>query len=388
MAEANADQVTLAYIEETTFKTARTGSNLQKLRFTGEDLGQDTSTTRSAEIRDDRQTSEIIRTSTGASGTISTELNLTTYSDWLASGLMDSAWSAAVTETSSAIYFTAPSTINHQGSFAQTYVAGQWIKVSGAAAAANNGYFKIASVASGAITLDQATLSTAAATPSITLLQGPYIENGTNLDTYNIERTYGGLGGDLELLLGMAIDSVSLEVAPESIVTAGFGFIGSSASSIGASVGTGYTEAGTTGPVNAVEDVTAIQQSSTYAAHASTAFSLNLSNNLRTRMEIGTLGAVSLGSGKTSVSGSLSAYYSDNATFDKYINFTDTSLAIIMEDGESTPNAMIIDLPSVKFTNGRRTAGGENSDIIATMDWEAFRNPTEDITIRIARFPS
>ena len=392
MAEATADQVILAYIVETTYKTAVSGSNLQKIRFTGEDLGQDTSSTRSAEIRDDRQTSDMIRTNIGASGTVNVELNLSTFSTWLASALMDSAWAAPLTGDAADIdiSFATGNIITHATGFAETYIVGQWIKVSGAANAENNGYFKVSAYTSTQITVTHPSggsgMVNEAAGASVTIIQGAYIENGTTLDTYNIERTYGDLSSELELLLGMAIDTMSIEISPENIITASFGFIGSSADSITSSNGSGYDEAGTTSPANAVEDVVSIQDNGT--VRAATAFSLNLSNNLRSRMEIGTLGAVSLGAGKISVSGSMTSYYSSKAVLDKYIDWTDSNLAIILEDSESTPNGLIIYLPQVKYTNGRRVAGGENTDIMGAVDFEAYRDATEDITIRIARFPT
>ena len=379
---AIADQVKLAYVVETSY-AAGMGGAFQELRYVSEDFGQDTSTKRSAEIRSDRQTENVIRTSIGATGTLNAELSLNTFNDFILSAVCDTAWSTALTETSSAIYFTAPSTINHQGSFAQTYVAGQWIKVSGAASNANNGYFKIASVASGALTLDQTTIVTAAATPSITLTQGAYVEDGVTSRSYNIERTYGDLSSELALYKGMGVDTWDVSVSAENEVTTSFGFIGASENSETSSSAGSFVAATTTKPLNAIDDVSQIQETSAYTDSSATEFSFSLANGLRSRMQIGSLGPVSLGEGKIAVSGSMTSYYATKTIMDKYLNFTSSSLAIVFDDGT---NGLVVEFPQIQFTNGRRVAGGENTDIVAAMDFEAFRNTTEGVTIRVAKF--
>ena len=44
------------------------------------------------------------------------------------------------------------------------------------------------------------------------------------------------------------------------------------------------------------------------------------------------------------------------------------------------------DMPKVKYSSGQRVAGGQNSDIIADMEFTAVRCPSENITLRIAKF--
>jgi hypothetical protein len=70
--------------------------------------------------------------------------------------------------------------------------------------------------------------------------------------------------------------------------------------------------------------------------------------------------------------------------FQKYLDFTETSMDIIMVDKEG--NYYVFEMPSVVFTDGRRVAGGVNTDVIAELDYEAFRNPAADLQIIIHRF--
>jgi len=41
----------------------------------------------------------------------------------------------------------------------------------------------------------------------------------------------------------------------------------------------------------------------------------------------------------------------------------------------------------MRITDGTRPAGGLNTDVVGTFEWQAYMNPTEEISIRITRFP-
>jgi len=60
-------------------------------------------------------------------------------------------------------------------------------------------------------------------------------------------------------------------------------------------------------------------------------------------------------------------------------------LAVSLQDPAG--NGYIIDLPAVKYTAGQRVAGGPDDDVMVPLSWSAYAHATEDVTIRIARFP-
>jgi hypothetical protein len=79
-------------------------------------------------------------------------------------------------------------------------------------------------------------------------------------------------------------------------------------------------------------------------------------------------------------------YFSSNVLFDKYLSQDKTSLAIAVQDGAG--NGYIIEIPSIKITNGSRQAGGLNTDVVGDFEWQGFIDENEEISIRIARFPA
>lgn len=385
---ADVDSLQLAYIEETTYGALKTGSNLKKLRFTGESLRQDAQYITSNEIRADRQTADVKRTGLSASGGINLELSYGAYDDLLEAALLSADWAAAVTVTASTISAAASdNSFNDSGSGFGSLVAGEWIKVSGftgAGVTANNKIFKIVSKTSSKIVVSGGTLVDDAAGESVTIKQGAYIKNGTELRSFNIEKQFTDLSNVFAKLVGMCVDGFTLDVKTGAIITGGFTFVGKSESSAASSSGSGYDNAATAEVLNAVDDITAILEAQ--AAYDTTAFSLALKNNLRQRLQIGTLGAVSIGKGKVDITGTLHAYFSSSTTFDKWLNATPSSLAVVLDDAAG--NYYVIDLPKVKYTSGQRVGGGSNQDIIAELNFTAYRESTENVMIRIVRFPA
>lgn len=87
MALAASNRAQLRYKEETTFGVTPAG-NGKELRMTGESLAFSLTKTESAEIRPDRQTTDLIITSAAASGGINFELSYSEFDDLLQACLM------------------------------------------------------------------------------------------------------------------------------------------------------------------------------------------------------------------------------------------------------------------------------------------------------------
>ncbi len=392
---SDADQIALSYSEEVTFGVTPAIA-LQDTRITSESLGQDTETADSVELVTDRQVGEVVRTNIGASGDVAFELSYQTFDDWLIAALLaDAGFSAEVVVATADVTVSAASgdnSFNHSTGWDANPVVNEWIRVTGFVNAANNGFFKVLTPVTGTkIIVSGGTLVTEAITPSIDIKQGGSIVNGTTLKTYSLQKEYVDLAAEFEALRGMAINTLSLDVAPGAIITGSFGFVGKSSTSEAASIGTGgNTAANTNDVMNAVDDVNAILEGQ--ANFPSTQFSMALENNLRPRPQIATLGPISLGTGKIGVSGTLQQYFTSKAVMDKYLAFSNTSLAIAMLDdlgiAPFVGNSYVLDYPRVRLTEGRRSAGGENQDIIADLAWRATKDPAELITMRIAKFDS
>lgn len=384
---ATANRVLLSYVEESTFGTTP-NSALTEIRMTGESLKGDTTSQDSAEIRDDRMISDRLRTMISASGDISFELSYGSFDDFMEAALRSAGWTTAETVISASTNLTfAANTITlGTGSWTNTPAAGDWIRIAGATDnSANNGYVKVTNATSTVITVAQTFTETGSESGSVTLSNGAQIKNGVAETSFSIEKKYQDLTNIFESYVGMEIETFSLSVTAEGLITGSFGFMGKQAASATATIGNGsYTDANTNPILNATDDVQGIQTG--YADLASTAFSFSLTNNLRGRTQIGALGYQSVGDGRIELTGTLQKYLANNALLDKYLNFTEDSISVVLED--SSGNAYIVEIPAVKYTSGQRVAGGNDQDIIADMAWSALRDGTDDCMIRIVRFVS
>lgn len=383
----DANRVRLSQVKEVTYGTTPS-SPLKEIRLLRESLKQSTTWVRSTQIRNDRQVVGVKRTDIKAEGGIEFELSYGDFDDHFEQGLMSSAWSAVVTQTKTVYSFASgDNSINDSGNNFVTngYLADYWVKISGAANAANNGYFKAVSVAAGKIVLAGGTLVTESAGASITLVQGARVKNGTTITSYSIEREYRDLTTELTAYTGMVIDQLSLSGAVGQLWTGSLTYIGKKEESKTATIGNGsYTAASGNAIMNSVDDINKILENATAIVEV-LATTLQLNNNLRGRTEMAKLGVQSVGSGTCDLTGTLRTYFSTKTLFDKYLNFTETGFAIVLKDPSG--NAYVVDIPKMNFTDGQRVTGGENTDIIAELSFQAFRHPTQDMTIQIARFP-
>ncbi|MBB76530.1 MAG: hypothetical protein CMJ75_18655 [Planctomycetaceae bacterium] len=384
---ADSNRVALRYWEEVTFGAAATGTpTFKSLRLTGESLNQATSSSTSNELRSDRQVSDLIRTGVNAAGAINGEISYGAYDDFFQYALLSSGWSTEQEVSGTTFSVTAGSgsyVIADSGSGFGSFAVGQWVYIKGFASNDNNGWAKISAASAGSITVtNNGDGSTVIAGPTVTITMGAQIVNGTTLTTLNIEKEFEDLSNEFELSTGMSIESFNVSVTSDAILTCAFNFLGKSQTSNTATVGDGSpTAAPTDGVMNAIDNVVAVYENgSTYDV---TQLSFDLNNNLRARLQVGTLGAISLGTGTVSVTGAHQGYYASKTVMDKYLNDTVSSLAFIFV---KDTDAYVIEFPQIKYSSGQRVAGGINQDIIADMQWTAYRDPTEGITVRIQRF--
>jgi len=382
---SDANRVSLAYVVESTFGVTPSGPpTLKDVRYTGESLAQNTQNVLSNEIRSDRQNVDVIRTSISAAGDINFELSYGAFDDWFAALLFSAGWSTPITiGPLTTLSTTSPSTITRSsGSFtADGLLVGQWIEVTGFATAANNGYFKLATVGTTTLTIAQATLTTEAVGASVTIIQGAQVVNGTTFATYAIEKKFTDLSNEFAMYNGMGIQSMSLNTQADQIITGAFSFMGKKETSAAATAGTGTNTAAATGIVmNGVDHASGFENNVSVGL---VSLSINIANNLRNRLQIGTLGPISIGAGSIDVTGTLQMYFTTQALMNKYLANTASKVALVFNDGTS---AYVIEFPQIKFTAGKRSAGAKNTDIIADMALTGYRNPTENVTVRIARF--
>jgi len=382
--EAEANRVALRYVAESTFGEVPSGPpKFKDLRYTGESLHLEQTFVRSNEIRSDRQTPSVTRVNLNAAGDISGEFSYGTYDDFLAAVLFAAAWGSSQAGTT-ATAFDMAGTITVAD--ATNLSVGMWVKIEDAEDAENNGYYKITAIDTNELTVTPAPAATNAADGTAQCKKGTQqIVNGTTATSFAFEKEFTDLTNVFSLLTGIMYESMTMTVNTDGIITVSFTTLGKTETGQTATSGDGAPTAANSNPVmNAVDNVILILEGT--EPTDLTEFSFTINNNLRGRRVIGTLGLRSIGAGSITPTGTANAYFESNATMAKFRGNQATNFALGFEDDAG--NGYIIEFPEVKLTAGQTVAGGINTDVMQELTFEPYRDATENVTVRIVRFPA
>ena len=379
---ASADRVLISYLEETSFKTIPS-SALQDIRYTSESFKQTTGTSMSTEVRGDRQVSDVKRTAIATEGSLSIELSYNTYNDLLSAVIGSAAFDTGGSNTGTFATAIGPDQITGTG--VDTGVAvNDWIVLDNADATVTNTLFKVTAVATGALTVSPSPAAAVAGSGDEVVRFSSNAVNGVAKRSFLFEKNYQDLTNVFEAMYGQVPSSLSLTIATESIISGEFGFIGAYAVSGTSSLGTGANTAATeTDNMASVDEIAALFEGSDHADFLATEVSINISANPRTRMNLSENQPSSYGLGKFEITGSIKSHFATADLINKYLNGTETEMAIAVKDDAG--NHLVFDFPRIKFTDGSRLGGGQNTDVFAELTFTAYRDISEDITIRIAK---
>lgn len=383
---SDTNRIRFAFGAESTYGTAPSGNPAIELRLTSESLKQDTGTVTSAEIRSDRNISDIIRTNVSASGDIAFEFSAATYDTFMQYALLSAGWSSPATlatEAATISFASSDNSVNDSANGFAAAVVGQWIKIEGAANAANNGYAKVVSKTAAKIVCSGITFTNeSAGDGDVTVTLGAQIVNGVALSSFSCERKYDDLTNIFARYVGCCLEAMSFSVSSEAIITGTFSIMAKNETSQTATFGTSYTAPNTNSVMNGVDHVKKLLINNVDTDF--TSFSFSFKNNLRGRMQVGDVGPVSIGTGTFEATGTVQAYFSTATLLNRYLDFDTTPLALCVEDDDG--NGYVFEWPAVKLTAGQRPAPGQNQDVIADLQWSAFRSATELVTMRVTRF--
>jgi len=396
---SDSSSVQLFFVEESQWGVTPTNSPdvLSEFRFTNESLTQNIQTATSEEIRSDRQVSDIIRTQVGAGGDVGIELSYGSHDPLLAGGLYDD-FSTPVNETGLTVTITLPSPLNNTATLEvsggspdplRNVVVGQFVQLGGSLASpTNDGFYKVTAKGTGS----PHTLTVTPAPPSAEViasatLKGTFIKNGTTRKSFTVEKLFSDLSPlEYQLYTGMRVGSMDLTITPGAIINGTFSFQGKNLTASSSSAAAGTQALSVNDVMNAVDNITDILVDGVPVSDQAACFTnvqFTVENNLRDQPCIGSLALGGIGIGRTNVSGTLEAYFRSRALFEKYLNFDTVSVSFRATLGG---NSYLFDFPAVKFTSGQVVAGGNDQDVITSLNFEAKRDATSDFMVAINRF--
>lgn len=159
------------------------------------------------------------------------------------------------------------------------------------------------------------------------------------------------------LYKGLTVNKFTLSANPNEIVKLNFEMLGKEMVTSGTSADASLTAASSNLKMTALTGTISEGGSSIAIV---TGFNLELNNGLAPTHVIGSKLTPELEYGWASVSGSLSAYFPDEALFTKFANDTSTTLELAITDGTSTYTFLV---PKVKYSSHDLALSNEQSRI-------------------------
>jgi len=227
----------------------------------------------------------------------------------------------------------------------------------------------------------------AGSTDIVTIHPELTMSNGSEDVSFYIEKEFTDIAGDNDkkilTYLGMMVDRMSINIEAEAKTTIAFSFMGRTGGSITSSFKSEPLEPTTTDVLISTARGAAIikwDENGTDKSIDSAiirSMSIEVSNNLRGKTAIGTLGSVDMGLGRFSTTGTFTMYLENFSLYKRYLENDSFSITFTVGDMDSS-NCYMFHMPKVKIINSSVVAGGPDQDVMVEIGYQALRGEEDD----------
>lgn len=271
---------------------------------------------------------------------------------------------------------------------------GQWVKVGGTATgdkfatAALNSWGRITVIAAKALTLDNLPTGWTTddgATKTIKVFFGDYLRNGTTKSSFTIERGFMDQTTPTYIIQrGLVGGQLDLDFTTDAVIKGSITFNGLSGEQTTTSLDSSPDAATTNMVMSANANVGRISENGAAVVSPNYVKSLkvSLNNNLRMQGAIGTVGSIDVGAGVNNVTGTMETYFGSNTLLAKLLANTATNASAITTKNSQ---AIVVTLPRLIFTGGAPEVGGQNQDVMMSLNFGASYDTTTASQIQMDR---
>lgn len=203
---------------------------------------------------------------------------------------------------------------------------------------------------------------------------------GTKMTSFTIERVFADIG-QYENFTGCEINSLSLTIQPNAIVTGTIGIVGSAIhftqEPLDPDPKPSYTYPPYDGFKGKLVEGGAVNS-------VVTSMELSIENSIEPAFVIGSDVAEALTAGRINVTGTISAYFENMDLLRKFSDEIETSIQITLGDG--VHESYVITLPRVKYSGGDNPVDSEGP-VTLSMPFQALYDECSGTNIRIDKIP-
>jgi len=379
MADGQGINKRISFKKETTWGVKATASAAKYLRRVTGTFQLEKDTYASDEIRLSQQTSDMRHGTRRATGSLSGEIAGDSYSEFIAASVRRDFTAGVTTGTVTTISVgesAGVSTfIRSSGSFiSDGFKIGDPVTGLGFASPSNNGLYIIVAVVALTMTVEHfaegGLLVVASAGASVSLrVKGRKTLvplTGHTDDSFTIEEWNPDVPSS-RTYLGAQVDSMAINISPNSMATIEFGFLGKNAETATAlEYFTTPTAQGITGVYSSPDGLLLING---VASRKVTSLSLSLANAIAQESVIGSTSIGAKSRGKVAVTLSGSAIFEDNVILGYFDAETEVSITYALRAASGT-DAFVMTMPRVKIGSGTNDDG--EKVIILSFDGTAL----------------
>ena len=207
---------------------------------------------------------------------------------------------------------------------------------------------------------------------------GNVLKKGSTLKSFAIEKAFTDIT-QYQYYTGGVVNTFNLEIAPNAMITGSFGMLFRDAENGSSAYHNSTSGVSTNRPFDGFTG--SILEGGGSIAEVSS-MSLSLDNGFERNFVLMSNSAPQMTSGKSNITGSVTLYFANSTVYDKFVNETESSLAITLED--NLGNSYLINLPRIKYTSADTPVSSDGA-IINTMNFQALDDAVQASNIVITR---
>lgn len=206
------------------------------------------------------------------------------------------------------------------------------------------------------------------------------LKDGIDEKFFTIEREFSDIT-QYGIFTGCYMNTFSLSVASNAIVTGSFSVVGKSTSYSGTPLDATPTASQTNSPFDSFTG-TLDEGGSTIGVV--TSVDISVENGVEPTFVVGSNSSARNVAGRSTVTGTVTAYFEDASLLNKFINETESSMKLTLGDGIS--ESYTIEIPRLKYSGGDNSVSDEGP-IEMSLPFQGLYDSVEDATIVITRIP-
>jgi hypothetical protein len=212
--------------------------------------------------------------------------------------------------------------------------------------------------------------------------------NGATRKSYTVQKHFTDMSTpQFHNYVGCCVESMSLKMEIGKIIEGSFSMMSLGMTPSETQItGATFVAATTTTPMNAVTNLQNFTIDGVPYTGCISSLSMQIKNNIRAIMCIGSIQAKNMKLGTLEVTGDLEFYFEEGSNYGKFVAGTEFDFAFDIIDGAG--NKYSFDVPRTKFETGEVVAGGKNTDVMFKAKWRGLYDGVAGRVIRLQSDPA